>query len=97
MPEVANAGKDHREALLIGGGDHLRVAERPARLDHGGRAGFRRGEEPVGEGKERVGCDDRAFGQRLGGASAALIAAMRAESTRLICPAPMPTVAPSFA
>ncbi len=30
-------------------------------------------------------------------ASAAFHAAMRAASTRLICPAPMPTVAPSFA
>ncbi len=30
-------------------------------------------------------------------ASSALMAAMRAESTRLICPAPMPAVCPSFA
>ena len=55
--------------------------------------------EPVGEREERVRGDDRAAGRRLGsrglgGVSAAFCAAMRALSTRLIWPAPMPTVAP---
>ena len=60
-------------------------------------------EQAVGEREEGVGGDHRAFGQRLLEAGclarrpAALRAAMRAESTRLIWPAPMPTVAPSLA
>ena len=57
--------------------------------------------QPVGKGEERVGGHHRALRQRLGqpaasAASSALRAAMRAESTRLIWPAPMPTVAPSL-
>ena len=58
--------------------------------------------KPVGEGKEGVGGDHAAARQRLGEArraraSSAFQAAMRALSTRLICPAPMPTVAPPLA
>ena len=103
MPEVAHAGEDHGEAALVGGGDHLVVAHRAARLDDRRGAGLGRREQPVGEGEERVRGDDRAARQRLGEPSPPLrprplsSAAMRAESTRLIWPAPMPTVAPSLA
>jgi hypothetical protein len=84
----------------VGGGDHLVVAHRAARLDDRGRARIDRRLQAVGEREERVGGDHRALGQRLGepaasAASAALRAAMRELSTRLIWPAPMPTVAPS--
>ena len=34
VPEVAHAGEHHRDAVLVGGGDHLVVAHRAARLDH---------------------------------------------------------------
>ena len=86
----------------VGRRDHLLVAHRAARLDDGGGAGLGRRQQPVGEGEEGVRGDDRARGQRLAqprrlGGVRALQAAMRAESTRLICPAPMPTVAPSLA
>ena len=102
MPEVADAGEDHGEAGFVGGRDDLVVAHRAAGLDDGGGAGFGGGQQAVGEGEEGVGGDDRALGQRLGrpaalAASGALQAAMRALSTRLIWPAPMPTVAPSLA
>ena len=59
--------------------------------------------QPVGEREERVRGDDAALRQRPHtarppcAASSAFQAAMRAQSTRLICPAPMPTVAPSLA
>ena len=98
MPKMPRAGKDHGDAVLVGGLDHLFVAHRPAGLDHRGRAGLDGDEEAVGEREEGVGGDHRSLGRGSSrpaacAASAALRAAMRAESTRLICPAPMPTVA----
>ena len=54
----------------------------------------------VGEREERVGGDDRSPSSTLVGpspkASAHFSIASRTESTRLICPAPIPTVAPSL-
>ena len=103
MPEVAHAGEDHGEALVVGSGDHFLVAHRSARLDDGGGAGLGGRQQPIGERKEGVRGNDGAARQRLArsptrcAASAAFSAAMRAESTRLIWPAPMPTVAPSLA
>ena len=103
VPEVAHAGEDHGQARLVGGGDHLVVAHRAAGLDHRGGAGLGRGQQAVGEGEEGVGGDDRSPARAARSrpaafaASSAFQAAMRAESTRLICPAPMPTVAPSLA
>ena len=66
MTEVAHAGHDHGDAMLVGGGDDLVVAHGASRLNDGGGAGFHGGEKPVGEGKEGVGGDDRTLGQRLG-------------------------------
>ena len=57
MAEVAHSGEQHREPGFVGGGDDLLVADRAARLDHGGRARFGRGEQAVGEGEEGVGRD----------------------------------------
>ena len=34
MTEVAFSGEDHGDAVLVGGGDHLVVANAAARLDH---------------------------------------------------------------
>ena len=39
MPEVSHAGEHHRDPEPVGGGDHLGVARRAARLDAGGGAG----------------------------------------------------------
>ena len=66
MPEMPDAGEHHGDAVLVGGGDHLVVAHRAARLDDRRRAGLDRRQQPVGEGEERVRRDHRAFGQRLG-------------------------------
>ena len=54
MPEVPPSGEHHREPVLIGGGDHLGVAYRTARLDDGGRAGGRDRFESIAKWKERV-------------------------------------------
>jgi hypothetical protein len=90
MPEMADAGEHHRDAALVGRGDHLVVANAAARLDD--RRGTVVGDdvEPVAKRKERVRRDDGAASDSP--AALALIAAIRVESTRLICPAPMPSV-----
>jgi hypothetical protein len=59
MPEVAASGEDHGQPLLVGGGDHLGVAHRPARLHDRGRPGASDGIEAVAKWKERVRCGDR--------------------------------------
>ena len=100
VPEVADAGEHHRDAGGVGGCDDLGVAARAAGLDRRGGAGPDRRFEPVGERVERVRGDDRAAlspapaRPALAAVSAAFWAAMRTLSTRLIWPAPMPTVAP---
>ena len=45
MAEVAHTGEDHGDPGLVGGGDHLGVAHRAARLDHRADAGLGRGLE----------------------------------------------------
>ena len=66
MPEVADAGEDHGDAVLVGGRDHLVVAHRTARLDHRLRARLDGRQQTVGKGKEGVRRHDAPFGQRLG-------------------------------
>src|SRR5271154_376996 len=39
VPEVALGGEHHGGALLVGGGHHIAVLHRPARLDHDGHPG----------------------------------------------------------
>ena len=39
MPEVPHPREHHREAGLVGGGDHVFVADGAAGLDDGGGAG----------------------------------------------------------
>ena len=55
MPEMAHAGEDHGEAVLVRRGDHLGIALRAAGLDHGGDAVHRGSVEPVAEREERIG------------------------------------------
>jgi hypothetical protein len=66
MPEVPLAGEDHGHAALVRGGDDLGVAHAAARLDRGGRARIRRGEQAVGEGEERIRSDHAAHEGELG-------------------------------
>ena len=54
VPEVAHAREHHGEASFVGSCDHLGVAHRPSRLDHGGGAGRDNHLQPVGERKERI-------------------------------------------
>src|SRR3546814_9999322 len=59
VTEVANTGKYHRHAGLVGGGDHFRIAHRATRLDHRGDAGLRGGVDAIAEREECVRCHDR--------------------------------------
>ena len=91
VAEVAHAGEDHGDAVLVRGRDHFRVAHAAAGLDHRGGAGFgQRRRAPSRNGKNASDATTEPSSERP--ASAALIAAMRALSTRLICPAPTPSV-----
>ncbi len=58
---MPSAGEDHGEPRAVGRFDDILVMHRAAGLDHGRRAGFRRSEKPIGERKEGIGGDDRAF------------------------------------
>ena len=91
MPEMPYASEHHGDAMLVCGGDDFVIADAAARLDDGARAGVDDDVEPVAKREEGVGGDDR-IGRGSSPAFCALMAAMRAESTRLICPAPTPTV-----
>ncbi len=55
MPEMAHIGKRHGEARLVGGFDHVFVFDGSARLDDGGYTRLGGGQQPVGEGEERIG------------------------------------------
>ena len=88
MPEVPAAGEHHRQAVLVGRGDHFGVAHRAAGLHDGRRAGGarpRRARRGTGRTRRRRppirAADRRAF-----------ITAVFTASTRLICPAPTASV-----
>ena len=74
--EMPHAREHHRDAVLVGGGDDLRVALRSARLDHGDDAVLGGGVEAVAEREERVRRHHRARGSRP--SSRAFMRAMRA-------------------
>src|SRR3546814_20831219 len=53
VTEVANTGKYHSHAGLVGGGDHFRISHLATRLDTRGEAGHRGGvAAPAGKEKE---------------------------------------------
>ncbi len=64
MTEVPHPGRDHGDAGLVGGRDHLGVAHRAARLDDGGGAGLDDLLDPVLEREEGVGADRRSPSRR---------------------------------
>jgi hypothetical protein len=57
---MAEAGEYHGQVLLVGGGDHFRIAHRAAGLDHRRGAGLGQHVEAVAEGEEGVRCRHRA-------------------------------------
>ena len=93
--EVAAVREHHADPGRVGRLDDLEVALGAARLDDRGHAGLDRQLRPVGEREERVGGERRAL--QVEPASRAFSIASRTESTRLICPAPIPTDASSRA
>ncbi len=84
---MPDPGEYHGDAEAVGCFDDLGVADGAAGLNDGGRSGLGDGLKAVGERKERVGgCNGSGQGRT------AFMAPKRAASTRLIWPAPMPTV-----
>ena len=78
------SGEHHRQAVLVGGGDDFRVANRAAGLHHRGRAGGGDRVEAVAEREERVGRGDRLLQRALRPRPRAFITATFTASTRLI-------------
>src|SRR2546426_12529134 len=60
VPEVPAAREDHRQAVLVSGGDNVSVFDRPAGLHDRRGAGGGDRIEAVAKRKERVGRRDRA-------------------------------------
>ena len=79
--------------VLVGGGDDLFVLHRAAGLDDGGGPGAARSRR----GRRGTGRTRRRPPPCPSGAARAFRAAKRAASTRLICPAPTPTVCTALA
>src|ERR1700730_10588480 len=63
VPEVAHTGKNHSHAELVGGSDHVSIANRASRLNNGSRTGFCRFFHAIREREEGVG-RNRASGKR---------------------------------
>ena len=91
MAEVAPGREDHRHAGRVAGLDHLVVALRAAGLDD--RPHARLDREPAARPANGKNASDAiAAPSSDSPAARALSIAIRTESTRLICPAPIPTV-----
>src|SRR5699024_11576364 len=54
MAEVAYVGEEHRNTVLVGGGNHFVITDRTARLDYAGHARSGGGINTVAEREERV-------------------------------------------
>ena len=61
MAEVPNAGEDHRDSELVGGGDDVVILYGPTGLNHGSCARGGHRFKAVGEGKEGIGGGDGAL------------------------------------
>ena len=54
VPEVPASREDHRQPMLIRGGDHFGIFDRAARLHDRGSASCRHRIEPIAEREERI-------------------------------------------
>ncbi|STM03809.1 Uncharacterised protein [Escherichia coli] len=54
MAEMAHVGEEHRNTVLVGGGNHFVITDRTARLDYAGHARSGGGINTVAEREERV-------------------------------------------
>ena len=66
VPEVADAGENHGNAQLIGGGNYVLILHRPPWLNDRGGSGLGNGFKAIGEGKEGIRGGDRALQRQNG-------------------------------
>ena len=59
--EMPAAGKNHRHAFLVGGGNHVFVSDAPARLDGRSRTCVCGGNQAIRKRKERIGGNGGTF------------------------------------
>ena len=93
VEEVPGSGEVHGRAGAAGGGDGLGVADRPARLDDGADPGV----QQRSADRRRTGRTRPMRRRRRRRGPPARSTASRAESTRLTCPMPIPTLASPWA
>ena len=63
---MSHAGEYHGHPMLIGGGDHFIVANRPTGLDYGSNAGLSCVVDTVPEREESIGSHHRALHLQAG-------------------------------
>src|SRR5690554_3023356 len=63
---MAHAGEHHGHAVLVGGGDHFRIAHGTAGLDYRADAGRMSLVDTVAERKERIRSHDRSGNRKTG-------------------------------
>ena len=90
MPEMPRASEGHGQIPFIRRRDDFCVAHRTSRLNRSRRTRFRRRNQTIRKWEKRVAANHTALQRELG--LARLQTAIRLASTRLICPAPMPSV-----
>lgn len=91
---MAHTSEDHGHTLLISSGNHLVIAQAATGLNHAARAGRHHRIKAVTKGKNASLATTLPC--KLKPECPALITAMRAESSRLICPAPTAKVIPAW-
>ena len=88
--EMPAAGKNHRHAFLVGGGNHVFVSDAPTRLDGRRRTCVCGSNQAIRKGKNASEATEEPSRERP--ASPAFQTAIRELSTRDIWPAPRPKV-----
>lgn len=92
MLKVTNTGKNHGDSVFVCGVDHFLIADGASGLDDRGDSRLSRRINGVAEGEKASDAMTHPLTSLF-----AFSTASRAESTRLIWPAPMPTVSRSRA
>ena len=66
MPEMAHPGQDHRQIVLISGGNDFIVTDRATGLDDRRSTRFNSRQQSIRKREERIRRNDRTLGERVG-------------------------------